>query len=169
MKKTTTNTISSKPARKTTTATILTREIHTRHLTCPECGGKNGLHRLNQPCDFCGFTLATRLFPDHSRYVKGLGVTASGRDTYDIGDATADSLREMAPEEVVEATAKALAQKPIEIGLSVKLKRQFDKVGYKWNAKGIEKWLSERYEGRNNGMIRMNCGNILRASEKREA
>lgn len=169
MKKQTTSTNSSRPARKATSASILTREIHKRHLTCPECGGRNGLHRLNQPCDFCGFTLATRLFPDHSRYVKGLGVTASGRDTYDIGDETADTLREMAVEEVVEATAKALAQMPIEIGLSVKIKRQFDKSGHAWTAEGIENWLNERYEGRNNGMIRMNCGNILRNASKRVA
>ena len=156
-----------KPTRRSTTATVLTREVHERKLTCPECGGTNGLHRLNQPCDWCSFTLRVQLFPDHSRYCRGLGVTASGRDTYDIGDATADDLRGLTVSEVIEATAKALAQQPIEIGLSVKLGRQFKAAGFGWNEAGIEDWLEARYEGRNVGMIRMNCGNILRNSTKR--
>jgi len=161
------NNSSAKPTRRSTTATILTRDVHERHLTCPECGGKNGLHRLNQPCDWCGFTLSVRMFPDHSRYVRGLAVTASGRDTYDIADATADSLRGMGAGEVVDATAAALAQMPIEIGLSVKLGRQFKAAGFGWTEEGIGSWLDARYEGRNPGMIRMNCGNILRNSSKR--
>lgn len=163
------NTNTARPTRKSTTASILTKEVATKHVTCPECGGVNGRERINQPCDFCGFFLQVRLFPSHANYIAGLGTTPSGRDTYDIGDATADTLREMNAEEVIEATAKALANKPIEIALSVKLKRQFEKAGYDWSAAGIEGWIEARYEGRNPGMIRMNCGNILRASEKREA
>lgn len=164
---TTSNTTAAKPARKQTTASILTKEIHSRKLRCPECGGINGLHRLNQPCDFCGFTLRVQLFPDHSHYVRGLAATASGRDSYDIADSTADDLRGLNDREVVEATARALAQMPIETGLSVKLGRQFKAAGFAWTAEGIENWLDARYEGRNPGMVRMNCGNVLRAASKR--
>ena len=155
------------PARRPVAKAVLTRDVTNRHLTCPECKGKNGIERLNQKCDFCGFMLLVRLFPDHSRYIRGLDVTASGRDTYDIGDATADDLRGLNDREVVEATARALAQMPIEIGLSVKIAKQFRASGFSWNAAEIENWLDKRYEGRNPGMVRMNCGNILRAAGKR--
>jgi len=158
-----------RPARKQTTASILTKEIHTNKLVCPECKGVNGLHRINQPCDFCGFMLKVRLFPDFSRYVRGLGVTASGRDTLDIGDSTADDLRELSVDKVVAATAAALAQMPIEIGLSTKMQRQWKVAGFEWTAEGVAQWIRERYEGRNNGMVRMNCGNILREARKRNA
>lgn len=156
-----------KPARKQTTATILTKEIHSRKLTCPECGGRNGLHRLNQPCDFCGFVLLVKLFPKRENYIKGLDVTASGRDTYDIGDAIADRLRGLNDREAVTESAVMLAEMPIEIGLSTKLGRQFKAAGYEWSAEGIEKWFEDRYEGRNPGMVRMNVGNVLRAASKR--
>lgn len=154
---------------KRTTANILTRDLTdvSKHLVCPECGGTNGAERLNQPCDFCGFILKVRLFPDHSRYVRGLDVTASGRDTYDIADETADKLRGLSEAEVLRTTAKALAQLPIEHGLSVKLGRQFKKQAGDWEWVSIQNWLFERYEGRNPGMVRMNCGNILRSASKR--
>lgn len=151
------------------TATALTRDLTptSKHLTCPNCGGTNGVERLNQPCDFCGFILKVRLFPDHERYVRGLDVTASGRDTYDIADETADALRGLDEGEVLRTVAKALAQMPIEHGLSVKLGRQFKKQAGEWEWVSIQNWLFERYEGRNPGMVRMNCGNILRSASKR--
>lgn len=168
-----TNKTAAKPARTARvsdfTATALTKECTTKanHIECPECGGINGVEKLNQPCDFCGLTLKTRLFPNHDRYVRGVDVTISGRDTYDIGDLTADTLRGMTPDEVVSVTAKALAGETIEIALSVKIGRQFKKAGYTWTTNGIRSWLNARYEGRNNGMIRMNCGNMLRGATKR--
>lgn len=156
-----------KPVRKPTATVVLTREVHATKITCPECGGKNGLHRLNQPCDFCGFRLRVHLFPKLDRYVKGLDVTKSGRDTLDIADETADKLRGLAEGEVVHETALALAQMPIEIGLSTKLGKQFKAAGFAWTTEGIEDWLLARYEGRNPGMVRMNCGNIMRAATNR--
>lgn len=160
--------MSANTARRTT-ANTLTRDLTptNKHLTCPDCGGVNGVERLNQPCDFCGFVLKVRLFPDHDRYVRGLDVTASGRDTYDIADETADSLRGLDADEVLEAVAKALAQLPMEHGLSVKLGRQYKKQAGTWDAPTLESWLASRYEGRNPGMIRMNCGNVLRSAAKR--
>lgn len=169
----TANKTAAKPARTARvasfTTTALTKECtaKAKHIECPECGGINGVERLNQPCDFCGLTLKTRLFPDHDRYVKGIDVTASGRDTYDIGDLTADTLRGMNEDEVIGTVAKALAQETIEIGLSVKIGRQFKKAGYTWTTNGIKGWLAARYEGRNPGMVRMNCGNLLRGASKR--
>jgi len=154
---------------KRTTATALTRDLtdKSKHLVCPDCGGVNGVERLNQPCDFCGFMLKVRLFPDHERYVRGLDVTASGRDTYDIADETADTLRGLSEAEVLSTTAKELAGMTIEIGLSVKMSRQFKKSKYDWTPVGIQNWLFERYDGRNPGMVRMNCGNLLRSANKR--
>jgi len=160
----------SKPVRKTGKATVMTRDMNTeRKIKCPECGGMNGMVRLNQTCDHCGFMLSVRLFPDHEHYVRGLGVTTSGRDTYDIGDSTADDLRGLAIDLVVEKTAALLAGMDITEGLSVKLSKQFKKSGYNWSSTSIAQWLSDRYEGRNDGMVRMNCGNILRAARKRES
>jgi len=154
---------------RTTTAKTLTRDLNpiNTHLTCPDCGGTNGIERLNQPCDFCGFVLKVRLFPTHDNYIRGLDVTASGRDTYDIADATADSLRGLDEADVLRTVAKALAQLPIEHGLSIKLGRQFKKQGGDWEWVSIQNWLFERYEGRNPGMVRMNCGNVLRSAAKR--
>jgi ribosomal protein L37E len=160
----------SKPVRKTGKATVMTRDMNTeRKIKCPECGGMNGMVRLNQTCDHCGFMLSVRLFPDHEHYVRGLGVTTSGRDTYDIGDSTADDLRGLTVDLVIEKTAALLAGMDITEGLSVKLNKQFKKSGYNWSSTSIAQWLSDRYEGRNDGMVRMNCGNILRAARKRES
>lgn len=158
---------------KTTTATVssnvLSRDLNLPKITCPDCGGKNGSHRLNQKCDWCGFFLNVRLFPDHSRYVRGLATTASGRDTYDVADETADQLRGLGVDEVLDVTSKALASLPIEVALSVKMKRQFTKSNYEWTSEGVRDWLREKYQDRNPGMIRMNCGNVLRAASKRSA
>jgi len=160
----------SKPVRKTGKATVMTRDMNTtQKIKCPECGGMNGMVRLNQTCDHCGFMLSVRLFPDHEHYVRGLGVTTSGRDTYDIGDNTADDLRGLTVDLVIEKTAALLAGMDIIEGLSVKLNKQFKKSGYNWSSTSIAQWLSDRYEGRNDGMVRMNCGNILRAARKRES
>jgi len=159
-----------KPVRKTGKATVMTRDMTTaQKIKCPECGGMNGMVRLNQTCDHCGFMLSVRLFPDHEHYVRGLGVTTSGRDTYDIGDDTADDLRGLTVDLVIEKTAALLAGMDITEGLSVKLNKQFKKSGYNWSSTSITQWLSDRYEGRNDGMVRMNCGNILRAARKRES
>lgn len=155
------------PTRTRKIASTLTRDTNKRHIRCPECGGVNGRERANQPCDFCGFFLTVRLTPDHDRYIRGLDATASGRDTYDIGDITADSLRGLNEDEVISTVAKALSQLPIEIALSVKVGRQFAKTSYTWTTNGIKGWLAARYDGRNPGMVRMNCGNILRGSYKR--
>jgi ribosomal protein L37E len=158
-----------KPIRRKNTTTVMTRDINTlRKIKCPECGGHNGLARMNQPCDHCGFMLSVKLFPNHDNYIKGLGVTVSGRDTYDIGDDTADVLRGLSEDMVINYVASALAQLPIDIGLSKKVGKQFANSGYDWNTTGIQQWLSDRNEGRNPGMLRMNCGNILRNAKKRE-
>jgi hypothetical protein len=41
-------------------------------------------------------------------------------------------------------------------------------VGAAWNFEVIRSFLNNRYVGRNNGMIRMNCGNIIRAMRNRQ-
>jgi len=87
-----------------------------------------------------------RLTPDHSRYVRGLASTASGRDSYDIADKVADSLRAHTIDEVFEMVAK-----------------QMTKLGEpttKTDLKG-------RWSKLNPGMQRMNAGNVLRGAARR--
>ena len=87
-----------------------------------------------------------RLTPDHNRYVRGLASTASGRDSYDIADQVADSLRTKSVDEVFEAVADQLT----------KLGEPTTKAA-----------LASRWEGRNPGMQRMNAGNVLRGAIRR--
>jgi hypothetical protein len=87
-----------------------------------------------------------RLHPDHARYVRGLASTASGRDSYDIADEVANSLRTKTVDEVFEAVADQLT----------KLGEPATKAS-----------LAARWEGRNPGMQRMNAGNVLRGAIRR--
>lgn len=87
-----------------------------------------------------------RLNPDHNRYVRGLASTASGRDSYDIADEVANSLRAKTIDEVFEAVAD-----------------QLTKLG---EATAPEA-LKARWEGKNPGMQRMNAGNVLRGAIRR--
>jgi hypothetical protein len=87
-----------------------------------------------------------RLTPNHDRYVRGLASTASGRDSYDIADKVADSLRAKTIDEVFEAVAD-----------------QMTKLGEPTSTKD----LKGRWAGRNPGMQRMNAGNVLRGAIRR--
>jgi len=93
-------------------------------------------------------------------YVKGAGDTPTGLATFDIGDAVACELRGMDTREVLEAYGKALLdllraceQTGADMTKALKLPTPED--------------LKERYLNRekplNNGMVRMNVGNRMRA------
>lgn len=119
----------------------------------------------NVPCPVCRNTMAVKLFPKLETYVVGKGTTASGRPTVDIADATADDFREMDVEDVIAKTAEILD------GIDDKmLSKKFVK-GREAFSGTTEEFLTAKYVERdlNNGMIRMNCGNMVRNARKRIA
>lgn len=119
----------------------------------------------NVPCPMCRNTMAVKLYPVMENYIVGLGTTASGRSTVDIGDEIADSLRGLTVEEVIEKTAKVLDAMDDKF-LAPKFRRNRDAF-----TGDTEEFLTAKYVERdlNPGMIRMNCGNLIRNAHKRKS
>ena len=143
-------------------------EKHT--IKCPVCSYSKRveLSVANIPCPVCKNTMKVRMnFAGIGDYVVGASVTASGRGTVDNGDSTAERFR--GASDSVTATLKLTAE-IIDGGL-----KEFMAPGAKKQLNQFsgttEEWLSAKYveRGLNNGMIRMNCGNIVRNAEKRKA
>ena len=106
-----------------------------------------------------------RLYPDLDRYVRGLGQAPSGADTLDIADATADMLRGLdlpALYTVVSDELERLGKKNASRGFIKAFGKETP-----WEADNLHAFLQDRYADRNNGMQRMNLGNVLRAAQKR--
>ena len=118
----------------------------------------------NVCCPICKAMAKVRLHPNRENYVTGLGTTASGRDTVDIGDQVATFLRGLTPEDVISVVADYLDMLHVKLALSPKMRRQ----RIHWTGTTAE-WLTAKYEGKNEGMIRMNCGNVLRGALNRTA
>jgi len=137
---------------------------------CPECEHVWTPKRLNLSiqCPKCGAWVKVRIKADLSHYFRGLGVTPSGHDTLDIGDGTADLLRGLTAAEAIDVTAVELVRLGIET-MSKSFVKAFRKaiVGGSWCENNLRFFLTQRYADRNNGMVRMNCGNILRAAQIR--
>jgi predicted RNA-binding Zn-ribbon protein involved in translation (DUF1610 family) len=137
---------------------------------CPECEHVWTPKRLKLSiqCPKCGAWVKVRIKADLTHYIRGLGVTPSGHDTLDIGDGTADILRGLTAAEAIDVTAVELVRLGIET-MSKSFVKAFRKaiVGGSWCENNLRFFLSRRYENRNNGMVRMNCGNILRAAQIR--
>jgi len=108
---------------------------------------------------------AVRLHPDLTQYVRGLGQAPSGADTLDIADATADMLRGLdlpALYSVVSEELERLGKKNASKGFIKSFGKETP-----WEADNLHAFLQDRYADRNNGMQRMNLGNVLRAAQKR--
>jgi len=145
----------------------------THRIVCPACDttldiSKERAARFGgAKCPSCGKWLHVRLFPDLSRYVRGLGTTPSGNDTLDINDDTAALLRGMGLEDLYATTAQELESLGRE-----SMSKSFLK-GYgadtPWDLDTIHAYLADRYWERNPGMQRMNLGNLLRAARARIA
>jgi len=140
-------------------------------LTCPECEHTFLLKRpkLSVQCPKCGAWIQVRIKADLTHYVRGLGVTPSGHDTLDIGDETADIFRGLTADDAIRVAAGRL----IRIG-QANMTRGFRKAynGHTsgaWNLEAMVSYLQDRYGSRNNGMVRMNCGNLVRAAARRAA
>jgi hypothetical protein len=142
-------------------------------ISCPKCGERHTFDKLKVvgkggiKCPTCGFWLHVRLFPDLTRYVRGLGVTPSGCDTLDIADATADLLRGLPLDELYQTVTVHL----VECGKEAMSKSFIKEFGKDrgWNRTEIMNFLNNRYWERNPGMQRMNLGNILRSAMKRRS
>lgn len=104
---------------------------------------------------------------DLSHYIRGLSTTPSGHDTLDIGDATADKLRGLTTEDIINVTAAELYTCG-EKAMSKLFRKDFKKLaGGVWDLDTIASYLSAKYFDRNNGMVRMNCGNLIRSAYNR--
>jgi len=159
-----------KISHKRPVAFVLERDlprVEGRRVKCPECGLRNVITGTNVKCKGCGFMIAVKLNPDFDRYVRGMAETPSGRDTVDIDDHVAQTLRGLDAWGALRTTANALAQMDRTKVLSKALAKATREIP--WTLTGITEFLQARYEGRNPGMVRMNCGNILRkAVEKHD-
>lgn len=132
---------------------------------CPKCGEavRTALSE-NIRCHKCGWTWRVRLHPDKERYFTGLGTTPSGRDTVDINDYVAEQLRELTAEQAIHKVCNAILDSgytPKQVLSKTLAKKHADS--------GLElcDFFQERYADRNNGMVRMNMGNIWRGALKR--
>ena len=113
---------------------------------------------VNVRCPMCHGMAKVRLFPKLDNYVVGLGVTVNDRDTVDIGDQVAGFLRGLSPEDVLDVVGEYLDMLGMEAWSSKAKKQRSLFTGT------TTEWLAAKYEGKNEGMIRMNCGNVLRSA-----
>ena len=118
---------------------------------CPECGAT----MYGDICDNCGHIIENNklIKADLEHYVKGAGVTNSGRPTVDIDDVVAKALRGDDLEVLYPRVAAWLQLMGREtIGRGAK------------KIEVTEENLRIRYGRLNVGMQRMNLGNILRGA-----
>ena len=118
---------------------------------CPECG----VTMYGDICDICGHIIENNklIKADLEHYVKGAGVTNSGRPTVDIDDVVAKALRGDDLEVLYPRVAAWLQLMGREtIGRGAK------------KIEVTEENLRIRYSRLNVGMQRMNLGNILRGA-----
>jgi hypothetical protein len=99
-----------------------------------------------------------------ANYERGLAATPCGAPTLDIGDEVADLLRGLSADAAIEASAVRLAELAGPKVLSRAMRKAFEG---EWVASDIAAFLKKRYSHLNNGMIRMNCGNVLRGALKK--
>lgn len=118
---------------------------------CPECSAI----MYGDICDNCGHIIEKDklIKADFEHYVKGAGVTNSGRPTVDIDDVVAKALRGDDLEVLYPRVAAWLQLMGRET-----IGRGSKKMGV------TEENLRQRYSRLNVGMQRMNLGNILRGA-----
>jgi DNA-directed RNA polymerase subunit RPC12/RpoP len=154
---------------ETETETETDAELSQPFFTCPKCGNEFAMtkHNLAIQCPECGYWVYVRIPADRSRYVRGLAVTANGNDTLDIGDKTADLLRGLTEKDCITTAAEFMANNK---GLWSKgFAKQIKASGAEDTKEGLIKFFIKRYENRNVGMVRMNCGNLIRGIIKKLA
>jgi len=114
-------------------------------------------------CPDCGAWHQVRLHPDLSRYIKGMAATASGRDTVDIDDPVATILRGLNLNELYPKICSELEKLDEKARFSAAMNSAFKK-----NDSDCSEFLQGRYAELNEGMQRMNLGNLLRGAQKRQ-
>lgn len=115
-------------------------------------------------CPACGKWHQVRLHPNLENYVKGMAGTPSGRDSLDIDDAVATNLRGMDLDTLYKYVCKQLMELDTNARFSKAMAKQFKATNM-----SCGQFLEERYGNLNNGMQRMNLGNLLRGAIKRNA
>lgn len=138
-------------------------------MRCSECGHKWVANImtdkvLNVRCPECGAWNNVRLNPDLDHYIRGLDTTAGGHSTLDIGDASADLLRGYSPSEMFSVAGSFIFNCGQEF-LSKALTKELKDVA--WNPEALASYFAKKYVRLNNGMQRMNMGNIVRGMYKR--
>lgn len=143
-------------------------EVH-----CPNCDHMwDTVKTDNYKCPSCGHMFIIRLHPDKDRYIIGLDITESGRDTMDIDDDIAGKLRGMSIEDVYDRVADTLCN---NIEPSNWFSKANEKVYRSHLAPRVDEdayetllsFLWKKYSHLNLGMQRMNLGNLLRGAIKR--
>jgi hypothetical protein len=116
-------------------------------------------------CPDCGNWHRVKIRAKLEHYVKGMGATASGRDTLDIDDEVATELRSMNLDELYNYVCNRLESYG-EIRFSKAMAANFKKSGM-----SCAEFLESKYAKLNPGMQRMNIGNVLRGAiaRKKEA
>jgi hypothetical protein len=111
-----------------------------------------------------GYVQAGKVKYKKANYTRGLAAAPCGAPTVDIDDHVARLLRGLSVDETIEAVAGWLAQLEGPKVLSRAMQKAFEGP---WEAGNIAAFLNKKYSHLNNGMVRMNCGNVLRAAMKR--
>lgn len=148
-------------------------EPKARTIRCVECAHEWELsaedRRIeNVRCPVCRAWNVVRLHPNRENYVRGLGTTASGNDTLDVNDDVAQMLRGLTLDELYKVAARQMVKWHDQHGtkwLSKGMKKAMK--GITWEDRDVAEFLALRYALRNEGMQRMNVGNVLRAGQKR--
>lgn len=120
---------------------------------------------VNIRCPLCKAWCRIHLNPNRDNYIRGLGQTASGNDTLDIGDDTAGQLRGLNLDDLYREAGLEIVmagEKMLSKGMKKELKNT------PWIAGEIAAYLRDKYGSRNAGMQRMNVGNILRGIARRQ-
>lgn len=138
-------------------------------MVCTECEhgwelDPNVEKAVNVRCPACKAWNRVRLHPNMENYVRGLGTTSSGAPTLDINDDVAEMLRGLDVDDLYVEASEILEGFGIE-SMSKSFRKVYGDIG--WTSEQIEDHLRARYAKRNNGMIRMNIGNIVRSAQKR--
>lgn len=149
---------------KTTTTHSVSNSTTIKTLTCDVCQQpvivKSGMK--NVTCSCCGHTMEVKLYPNLDDYIKGLGVTASGNDTIDINDGVAFALRGLDLERLYPTVVLILETLPKNKWFSRKMGKNHEAF-----TGTTEEFFKAKYEHLNEGMQRMNLGNVLRGAFSR--
>lgn len=147
--------------------------VHTAK--CPSCGHEWETKKYeNFICPNCKHCFFVKLNPNMENYVVGLDATESGRDTVDIDDYVAKTLRGM---NAIDAQTKVVDIFLVDIATDKRFNKKdseafetfVESLDEEYDARAtLEEFLTNKYGHLNMGMHRMCLGNLLRGALKRQ-